>query len=66
MTTLIEIETAVLRLTSGDFSLFCEWLEEIQAKRFDDRIAQDARAGRLDRLAAEAIADVERGDVRDL
>jgi hypothetical protein len=34
---------------------FRAWYEAFDAKRFDERIERDARAGRLDKMADEAL-----------
>jgi hypothetical protein len=42
------------------------WFEEFQAERFDDKIARDAQAGKLDHLAEQATADFRKGRAREL
>ena len=37
-----------------------------QAARFDEQIERDAKAGKLDRLAEQAIADYRAGRAREL
>jgi hypothetical protein len=34
-----------------------QWFEEFEARRFDDKIERDARAGKLDKLIHEARAN---------
>jgi hypothetical protein len=36
------------------------------ATRFDQRIERDAKAGRLDRLAEQALSDFRAGRIREL
>jgi len=43
-----------------------EDIEEFEAARFDERIERDAKAGRLDQLADQAIADFRNGRAREL
>jgi len=38
----------------------------LDAKRFDEKIERDARAGRLDKLAEAAIAEFKEGRAREL
>jgi hypothetical protein len=45
---------------------FRVWFEEFEATRFDERIERDAKAGRLDRLAAQALVDFRAGRAREL
>ena len=66
MTSVAEIEKAVSRLSPEDLAAFRAWFELFEAERFDRRIAEDAASGRLDGVAAEALADLRRGDVREL
>jgi hypothetical protein len=66
MTSVSEIERAIEKLGPDDLAAFRDWFERFEAERFDRRIAEDASAGRLDRLADEAVADLRRGDVREL
>jgi hypothetical protein len=57
MTTLEELEKAVTELPADQLAEFRAWFEEFEAARFDERIERDAKAGRLDRLADQAVAD---------
>ncbi|NNM72505.1 hypothetical protein [Enterovirga aerilata] len=66
MTSVAEIEDAVSRLPPEDLAAFRAWFEAFEAERFDRRITEDAASGKLDRLAEEALADLRRGDVREL
>ena len=66
MTTLEDIEKAVTELSADQLARFRAWFEEFEAARFDQRIERDAKAGRLDRLAEEALADFRVGRAREL
>ena len=66
MTNVEEIEKAVAELPPDQFARFRAWFEEFQAARFDERIEQDAKAGRLDRLAEPALVDFRAGRSREL
>jgi hypothetical protein len=66
MTTLEDIERAVAELPAEQLVEFRAWFEEFEAARFDERIERDAKAGRLDRLADQAVADFRAGRVREL
>ena len=66
MTTLDDIKTAIERLDAGEFERLRLWFEQHDAVRFDAKLARDAQAGKLDRLANEAIADFrKRGLTKD-
>jgi len=66
MTTVEDIESAVARLPADQFARFRAWFAEFDAARFDLKIEKDAEAGKLDRLADEALADYRRGRAREL
>jgi hypothetical protein len=66
MTTLEDIEKAVTELPADQLAKFRTWFEEFEAARFDERIERDARAGRLDELAEQALADFRGGRAREL
>jgi hypothetical protein len=53
MTTVEQIEKAIEKLAPRELDRLRAWFEEFQAERFDDKIARDARAGKLDRLAKQ-------------
>jgi hypothetical protein len=57
MTTVEDIEKAIECLAPREFDRLRAWFESHQAARFDERIARDAAAGRLDGLAGQAVAD---------
>lgn len=61
-----DIEKAVEQLPEDQLARFRAWFAAFDAARFDDRIAGDSAAGRLNDLAAEAIAEYRRGDSREL
>jgi hypothetical protein len=66
MTTVEEIEEAVEKLSPDKLAKFRAWFEEFEATRFDLKIEQDAKSGKLDKLAGEAIADFRKGRAREL
>lgn len=66
MTTLEDIEKAVTQLPADQLAKFRAWFEEFEAARFDRRIERDAKAGRLDKLAEQALADFRADRARDL
>ena len=66
MTSIPKIKTAVSKLTSGELSAFRSWFMEFDAKVWDGQFEQDVAAGRLDKLADEAINDFRNGRCTDL
>lgn len=66
MSTIQEIESAIRNLSQVDLAAFRIWFAEYDANRWDRQFEDDANAGRLDSLAAEAIADLREGRCRDV
>jgi hypothetical protein len=66
MTKIEDIEKAVANLPAEDLAKFRAWFEEFDARLFDKRIAGDAQAGKLDRLANEALTNFRSGRARRL
>ncbi len=66
MTTVEDIEKALTELPADQLAQFRAWFETFDAARFDERIEQDAKAGRLDGLADRAITDFRAGRAREL
>ena len=66
MTSVKEIEQAVLSLPPDELAQFRAWFEAFDAERFDAKIERDASAGKLDRLADEAKEDFRAGRIREL
>jgi hypothetical protein len=66
MMTVQEIEHAVSQLSKDDFTQFRVWFEAFEAELWDTQFEQDVKAGRLDRLANQAIADFQAGKCTEL
>ncbi|HTP91973.1 MAG TPA: hypothetical protein VMJ52_09570, partial [Xanthobacteraceae bacterium] len=64
--TIEDIENAVAKLPPDQLARFRAWFEEFDAVRFDQKIERDAKAGKLDRLANEALDDFRKGRAREL
>ncbi len=55
MTSVAEIQQAILTLPEGDFFELQRWLDELFWQKWDHQIEEDSKAGRLDFLAAKAL-----------
>ena len=53
-------------MPADQLAKFRPWFEDFEAARFDRRIERDAKAGRLDKLAEQALGDFRAGRARDL
>ncbi len=60
------IENAVESLPPTELAEFRRWFAEFDGKAWDKQIEQDAASGKLDQLAAEALADYRAGSARQL
>lgn len=61
-----ELEKAVAKLPSDQLARFSAWFEKFAADAWDRQIEEDAKNGKLDKLAEEALADVKAGRFREL
>ena len=61
-----EIENEVSHLSADDLAKFRTWFEEFEAALWDRQFEEDALAGRLDSLAAEALSDFKKGSFKEL
>ena len=66
MNTIPEIERAVEQLPPEDLAAFRAWFAEFDADACDRQMKEGINAGRLDALAAEAMADLRGGRCTDL
>jgi hypothetical protein len=66
VTTAAEISRAVRRLPRRELKKFHEWFVAYDAATWDQQFERDVAAGRLDRLAREALRDLRGGRCSDL
>ena len=66
MSTLQEIEQAILQLPESDYSALRDWFAERDAGRWDAEFEADATSGRLDALGEEALRAFREGHTRPL
>jgi hypothetical protein len=66
MTTVESITTAIAQLPPEQVAQVRAWLAEYDERLWDEQIAQDERAGRLDALAERALAEHQAGRTRPL
>lgn len=65
MGTAKEIEEAVLRLPPAELDAFRAWFAEFEAEEWDRQMEADIAAGRLEKLADEAVGDLRAGRCSD-
>ena len=66
MTTIESLEQAVATLPPADLAKFRRWFAAFDAKAWDAQIEADAAAGKLDSLAAEALAEYHASTAREI
>ena len=66
MTKLEQIEKSIAALSDQELKELASWFEELRWQRWDRQLEDDVKAGRLDRLADEALADFNAGRTRPL
>lgn len=66
MSTIHDIENAVRQLSTEELATFRAWFSVFDAEMWDRQWANDVAAGRLERLADEALGDLHEGRCTDL
>lgn len=64
MTKLEHIQSTIETLDASEIARLREWLDELDARLFDEKIERDAKAGKLDKLLAEVRTNMaaDRGE----
>ena len=66
MSTVAEIQRAILDLPEADYRQLCQWISDLDWERWDGRIEADSEAGALDFLVKEARDPAEQRALEDL
>lgn len=66
MSTVEQIEAAILKLSPQELSHLADWVLDLDEQRWDEQIERDIVAGKLDFLAQEALTELETGNCRTL
>jgi hypothetical protein len=61
-----QLEQRIESLSPDDLAKFRAWFLEFDARLWDAQIEADAKAGKLDELLNEALADYKAGKAREL
>jgi hypothetical protein len=61
MTKLEQIQSLIEGLSAEGIAKLRVWLDELDERLFDEKIERDAKAGKLDKLADEARANLKAG-----
>lgn len=66
MTTVSELQQAILDLSEADYSELRRWLLDQEWERWEREFDEDVRAGKLDDLVSQALEAKARGNLKDL
>jgi hypothetical protein len=66
MTKVESLEREVEKLSPEELAAFREWFATYDADAWDEQIERDVRAGKLDRMVAEALAAHDRGQTKGI
>jgi hypothetical protein len=66
MTKVEALEREVEKLSPEELAAFREWFIEHDWQAWDRQIEHDSAEGRLDKFAAEALDELERGETREV
>jgi len=66
MSTVEEIESAVVGLPPEELNRFREWFEQMDAVLWDRQFEDDVKSGRLDKAADRAMQDYRSGRCTEL
>ena len=61
MSSLMMIEEEIESLPEDDFIILREWFQDLDSKKWDKQIENDANAGKLNELASAALIDFKNG-----
>jgi predicted nucleic acid-binding protein len=66
MTRVQRLASEIQNLTHDELVEFRKWFADYDGELWDRQIEADAAAGKFDELAAEALAEFERGETTEL
>ncbi len=66
MSELEKLEEHIQSLSPEELKKFRAWFAEFDARAWDAQIETDSRAGKLDSLVSEALAEYKAGKTREL
>ncbi len=66
MSAILKLEQEVSKLPPKELARFRKWFEEFDAKIWDRQFEEDAKSGKLGKLADQAISDFRAGKYKKL
>ena len=61
-----KIEQDIETLDKNELKILREWFHEYDSRYWDEQIEMDAKSGKLDQLANEALSDFNNGKATEL
>jgi len=61
MTKIEQIQADIEKLSAAEIAKLRDWVEELDSRLFDEKLERDAKSGKLDKLSAEARANLKAG-----
>ena len=66
MSTITEIQQAILALPENDYAQLRQWFSELDWKKWDEQIESDSEDGKLDFMVTQALEAKSEGTLLDL
>lgn len=66
MTKIEKLEHEIKKLSRKEFASFRDWFRRYEADAWDLQMAEDVKAGKLDKLAEKAVASHNAGKTKEL
>ena len=66
MTKIEQLEGEIMTLSRSELTAFRDWFQSYLADEWDRQIEVDAKAGKLDQLASQALAEHKAGRTKHL
>lgn len=66
MTKVEALEQEVQKLSAEELAAFRDWFVEYDWQVWDRQLERDVADGKLDKFAAEALAELARGETREI
>jgi hypothetical protein len=61
-----ELEQAVIQLPPKELARFRKWFEEFDAQAWDKQLDADAKSGKIDKIAEQALNNYRAGKAKEL
>lgn len=65
MTKYEEVQRSIERLSPEEIARLRAWLDELEDRAFDEKVARDVENGKLDKVLAEVKANISAGRGED-